>query len=70
MRAALLLTVAALRLVRFRAALVLRHFRSILLIHFWTILSLAQLLAILPSIIGPLELGLIVLRTEIRARDV
>jgi hypothetical protein len=70
MRAVLLLAVAALRLVKFRAALVLRHFRTILLIHLWPILSLAQLLPILPAVIGFSELGLIVLRTEIRCREV
>ena len=70
MRAVLLLAVAALCLVKFRAALVLRHFRTILLIHLWPILRLAQLLAILPAVIGLSELGLIVLGTEIRRREV
>ena len=70
MRAALLLAVATLRPVKFRATLVLRHFRTILLIHLWPILSLAQLLPVLPAVIGISKLCLIVLCTEIRCREV
>ena|SRR5215469_246292 len=69
MRAALLLTVTALRLVKFRVALVLRHLRTILLIHLWPILRLPQLLAILATVIGIPELGLVVLCTKIGRRE-
>jgi len=69
-RAALLLAIAALRLVEFRAALVLRHLRTILLIHLWPILGLPQLLGILIAIIGVPELCLVVLCTEIGRGEV
>ena len=68
-RATLLLAVAALRLVIIRAALVLRHLWTILLIHWLSILRLSQLLAILSAVVGVAVLRLVMLCAEVGSSE-